>query len=228
MAGLILAAVTLLGLGLFIWRTLYFYKEIKKGKTFEQALTQISKPKQLDPLEIKYLQSMKDYVSGKESDPFAGPASSSHEVVLFIDYDCAYSKQMIPVVRDFMKTRPDVKVTILDFPVADLHPEAMLPAKAARCVWNQGKPEVYWAYHDRLFSEQSKHAKDDLRSFAKELKVDVGAYDQCMSGDKAEKQVTDSEAIGARVGVRGTPTFFVDGSKLEGVVSVEQMIVLLR
>lgn len=228
LAGLILAIITLVGLGLFVWRTVYFYKEIKNGKTFEQALAKTTAPKPLDPLQIKYLQSMKEYVSGKATDPFAGPASSSHEVVVFIDYDCPYSKQMVPVLRDFMKARPDVKVTVLDFPVADLHPEAMLPAKAARCVWNQAKSEIYWAFHDKLFSEQSKHSAENLRSFANGLKVDIAAYDQCMSETKTEKLVTSSEAIGARAGVRGTPTFFVDGGKLEGVVSIDQITALFR
>ncbi|MFA6446969.1 MAG: DsbA family protein [Patescibacteria group bacterium] len=228
MAGLILAFITLVGLGLFVWRTVYFYKEIKNGKTFEQALTQDTAPKPLNPSQIKYLQSMKDYVSGKATDPFAGPSSSSHEVVVFIDYDCPYSKQMVPIMRDFMKAKPDIKVTVLDFPVADIHPEAMLPAIAARCVWNQAKPDIYWAFHDRLFSEQGKHTAVDLRSFAKELSVDIAAYDQCLSEAKTKKLVTNSETIGARAGVRGTPTFFVDGGKLEGVVSVEQITALLR
>lgn len=227
-AGLALAAITLAGLGLFVWRTYYFYTQIKQGKSFEELMLHSRKSAQPDETLAKYRASLRALVSGKPGEPFAGPASSTNEIAVFMDYDCEYSKQAVPVIHDLIRTRPDVKVIMKDYPVAELHPQAFLAAKAARCVWDQGKQGIFWAYYDRLFADQGKHDAQGLRADASELGADAGGYDKCMQEPKIEQRIRTSELEGGKAGIRGTPAFFVNGIKLEGPVELKQLTDLLN
>lgn len=103
--------------------------------------------------------------------------------------------------------------------------ESVWAAEACECAGEQGR---FWAYHDKLFASQSGRnngtfSQDNLKRFASELGLDGGAFNACVdSGRYSEKVRADTEA-GRQKGVRATPTLFVNGNKLDGVPTFEQL-----
>lgn len=108
---------------------------------------------------------------------------------------------------------------------AFLGPESLLAAEAASCANEQGK---FWPYHDKLFSEQAGEnrgvfSKDNLRRFASDLGLNAATFNACLDSGRYATAIKDETAAGQRLGVRATPTFFVNGRKIEGVPSFDQL-----
>ena len=93
------------------------------------------------------------------------------------------------------------------------HPNAQKAAEAAECAGDQGK---YFDMHDAIFENQASIDVSSLKGYAKTMGLDAGTFDSCLdSGEKAAEVAADM-AAGSAAGVRGTPTFFVNGVKLVG------------
>ena len=91
-------------------------------------------------------------------------------------------------------------------------------AVAAEAAHNQGK---FWEYHDKLFENQSKLSPDDLKQYAKDLKLDTGKFETDLSSPETRKRVTDDLAEVNSLGVTGTPGFFINGHFLSGAQPLE-------
>ena len=166
----------------------------------------------------------KGMVTAREGDPFAGPADAEHEIVVFVDYGCPYCKLAHPAIRDLIRTHPEIKISIRDFPVLELHPNAKIAAQAARCIWNQGHAEAYWRYVDLLYTKQEQQDASTLRTIAGQVGANLSAYDKCIRTAETNAAVGQSIMDAETAGVKGTPTFFVDGLKLEGVYEAGEIL----
>jgi protein-disulfide isomerase len=101
---------------------------------------------------------------------------------------------------------------------AFLGQESVWAAQAAECAADQGK---FWEYHDLLFSRQNGENqgafnKDKLSGFAKEMGLDMAKFDPCLTNDETLARVQADTQEGQAAGVRGTPTFFINGQPLVG------------
>ncbi len=217
--GIAVAFAVLFVIILFVRQTYFYYRDIKQGKGVNPG--QISRTKKLHPSVVAEIAQLKQLVSGTADVPFSGPASATHEVVEFVDFDCPNCLAMESQVRDLASQRPDVKITYRDYPILDLHPDAMDAAKAARCVWRQGDARTYWRFRETMLANQGKLNADNLRDFAGMLNLDLGRYDACVRDPSVEAQVNQSISVGENAGVEGTPTFFIDGIKVEGALPLE-------
>jgi protein-disulfide isomerase len=106
---------------------------------------------------------------------------------------------------------------------AFLGPESVWAAQAAECAADQGK---FWEYHDLLFQRQKGEnqgafSKDNLIGFAKELGLDMTQFEPCLQDDKTLARVQADTQEGQQFGVRGTPTFFINGKPLVGAQPLE-------
>jgi protein-disulfide isomerase len=98
-----------------------------------------------------------------------------------------------------------------------MHPNAEKAAEAARCAGEQGK---FWEYHDVLFSSKAIEA-DALKRHARDLNLDEAKFDTCLeSGSQAAAVKQDFEEAKS-LGLTGTPSFFVNGHFLSGVVDYD-------
>ena len=140
-------------------------------------------------------------------------------IVMFSDYQCPFCKRGEDVVDQVMKSYGDkVRLVFRDYPLP-MHPQARPAAEAANCAHDQGK---FWEYHGKLFANQSKLADDDLRGYAKDLGLDVEKFSKCLT-DKPHKAAIDKDiADGGKVGVNGTPAFFINGRMLSGAQPFEK------
>ncbi|MFA6099852.1 MAG: thioredoxin domain-containing protein [Patescibacteria group bacterium] len=226
---LLVVFLMLLGSVFFVRQVYVFYNDLKQGKQpdflvgrrFSGTPNSVPKPTDTELAEIR------QKAVGRGDDPFSGSVSSSHEIVEFLDFDCPYSKSALATVHDLINLRPDIKIIIRDYPLSDIHPDAERAALAARCVWRQGKPAVYWKYHDLLFANQGKRDADSLKQFAYQAGAD-SRFETCMQASQTAGALQQSMMDARAAGVSVTPTFFVDGQMVEGAADTQYLINLLQ
>jgi protein-disulfide isomerase len=137
-------------------------------------------------------------------------------IVEFADFSCPYSKAVSPSVRRLMlKEGVDVRFVFRDFPVVALHPDAPAAAAAARCANEQGK---FWPYHDKLFGTTPPFSTAQLLQFGREVGLDEGQFERCVTSNRYADAVAADVAAAQTLGLRGTPTFFFNGQKVEGAI----------
>jgi len=135
-------------------------------------------------------------------------------IVEFSDFQCPFCKSATNTVKQVLDKYPGkVKLVFRDFPIPSLHPAAPKAHEAARCAADQGK---FWEYHDVLFEKSPKQSPEDLKQYAKDLKLDTNAFTQCLDSGKHEAAVNKDIQEGSGLGVTGTPTFFINGRQLVG------------
>ena len=135
-------------------------------------------------------------------------------IVEFSDFQCPYCRQVTTTLKSVLAKHPDqVALAFRDLPLTAIHPLAQGAAEASRCALEQGK---FWEYHDLLFADQAGLEKTGLLSKAKILKLDEKQFDACLSGGKYKAQVEQDAQDGRRVGLSGTPGFFINGVFLSG------------
>ena len=106
---------------------------------------------------------------------------------------------------------------VKDFPLPS-HPLARAAHEAARCAAEAGR---FWPYHDRLFDEQPRVDRDDLIRYSAAVGLETGAFTRCLEARTFAAAVEADVSQGRALGVRGTPTFFVNGEILVGAQSVD-------
>lgn len=101
----------------------------------------------------------------------------------------------------------------------------MPAALAAMAANEQGK---FWEFHDKLFANQQKLNRDAYVQHAKDLKLDVGKFQQALDGAKFKAQIEADAADAKALGVTGTPAFFVNGRFLSGAKPFEEFAALIN
>ena len=161
---------------------------------------------------------------GVDDDPALGSPDAKVLMIEFGDYQCPscrmFWKDVEPrLKKDYIDTGK-LKLVFRDFPLTQIHPEAMLAAMAVDCAGEQNK---YWEYHDKVFREQYNKGDDiirfkavDLKKWAKDTKLDPAKFDQCLDSEKYKNEVLKDRMDGEAAGVQGTPTFFINGRVLGG------------
>lgn len=143
-----------------------------------------------------------------------GPREAPVNIVEFSDFRCPFCKEVVATLKQLAAQYPDrVRWVFRDFPIPALHPDAPLAHEAARCAGEQGK---FWPYHDVLFERATDVSPTALKQYAAEIGADRAAFDQCLDSHKYRAAVNADIEAGSKVGVTGTPTFFINGEVLVG------------
>ena len=156
--------------------------------------------------------------------PSFGNPNAKIRIVEFLDYQCPFSKKTAPFVREFMANHSDDAFLIIrDYPITSVHNMATDAAYSAQCVFNQGGAEKYWSYQDFLFQNQDKLTATNLRDSAISVGLDPSALDACVNSRETKSGVEADTADTLSVNVNGTPTFFINGYRIPGAVTLEQL-----
>ncbi len=146
--------------------------------------------------------------------------SDSTGVVLteYGDFQCPACGGFYPIVEEVVKKYED-KITFQfrNFPLRQIHPNAMLAHRSAEAASNQGK---FWEMYNALYSTQDSWSSlqdpsSTFRSYAESLKLDMTKFDADQKGQAVNDIINADLAEGQKLGVTGTPTFFIDGKKIE-------------
>ena len=144
----------------------------------------------------------------------------------FGDFSCPYSAEASTVVRRMASAYGDrARFVFRDFPIEDLYPGTTLVHQAAGCAFAQGK---FWEYHDKVFQNQSELSYERLRQFAGELGLNQPVFDQCLDARPYDEEILGDTKDGALAGVEGTPTFFINGHRIEGSIPGETFELILK
>jgi len=154
-----------------------------------------------------------------EGAPFKGPATAPVTIVEFQDFHCPFCQRVQPTLLQLAARYGDrIRLVYRDFPIDSLHPQARSAHEAARCANAQGR---FWAYHNALYSKSPKATPEDLKAIAKQIDVEMEAFDACLNARTYRTAVQKDIDEGTRVGVTGTPTFFINGRVISGAEPLE-------
>ena len=145
-----------------------------------------------------------------------GDTNASVTIVEFSDFQCPFCKKAQDTLKNVLtKYQGRVKLAFRDFPLREIHPQADLAAVGARCAGEQGK---FWEFHDALFADQSKLKEDDLAVHAQALALalDEKLFQSCLVSGKFKSKIEADVQEASKLGVAGTPAFFVNGVFLSG------------
>ncbi|MFL5264542.1 MAG: DsbA family protein, partial [Anaeromyxobacteraceae bacterium] len=156
--------------------------------------------------------------------PSKGANAAPVTIVEFSDFQCPFCSKAEETVDKVMKTYDGkVKLVFRDYPLP-FHPNAQKAAEAAHCAGAQDK---YWEMHKVLFANQKALEPAALKGYAKELKLDQPKFDKCLDSGEMAKKVEANKEAGAKVGVSGTPAFFVNGVMLSGAQPFDEFKTLI-
>jgi protein-disulfide isomerase len=200
-----------------------FYDENKGTSTASydkikpQLMTMMNKQALLERLRkeepVKILLEPKRVVVNSSGHPSLGAKDAPVTIVEFTDFQCPFCKATQATIKQLRDKYGDkIRLVHMDYPLP-FHSHSMDSAKAARCANDQGK---FWEYRDSLFANQANLAPADLKATAKTLKLNTAQFDVCFDKAKYEAQIKADQAAGEKVGVDGTPAFFVNGRPLTG------------
>jgi len=161
-----------------------------------------------------------------QDDPFLGTQGAAITIVEFGDFSCTYCRDSSYIMRSLLQKYGDnVFYQFRDFPVADIHPLAQTQSEAAACAHAQGK---FWEYHDKLFQNQNDMSEDRLVSLALEVGLDQNTFVSCLEEGTYAQEVLEDYQAGVAAGVRGTPTFFINGNRIAGSIPKDILELLIH
>ncbi len=132
---------------------------------------------------------------------------------------CASSYQLLKPVWE--KYGDKIQFQFRHFPLSSIHPYATGAAAASECAAEQGK---FWEYHDKLYENNTDLKKKDLIRYATDLGLNVSDFTTCYDSQVKMKAVRDDVAEGRKLGIDATPTFYVDGVKIEDWTKMESIL----
>ena len=143
--------------------------------------------------------------------PTLGDAKAAVTIVAFTDYQCPSCAAIHPALQRVVRENAGkVRLVARDFPLTQ-HPEAFKAAEAAEAAREQGK---YWEYVHVLMQNQAALGVDKLKSFASELGLDRTRFDSALDSGKFAEMVQRDVEDGMKLGVKGTPTLFINGRRV--------------
>ena len=161
-----------------------------------------------------------------EPDHVQGPATASVTLVEYGDYECPYCRAAVAIVEELQRVLPDeLRFVFRHFPLENLHPRARRAAEAAEAAASQGK---FFEMHAALFEHQTALEERDLLRYAAELDLDLARFGAELKAGTHTDRVREHFRGGVRSGVRGTPTFYLDGVRYDGIVGVRQLTAAIR
>ena len=158
-------------------------------------------------------------------DHIQGPLNAPLALLEYGDYECPACGKAHPVVKAIQEELGDqVSFAFRNFPLTNIHPHAMHAAEAAEAAGAQGK---FWEMHDLLFENQAALDDQSLLSYADYLELDLNRFINDLDSDVYGERVRHDFKAGIRAGVNGTPTFFINGDRFEGLHDYESLMAAL-
>lgn len=165
------------------------------------------------------------YDIASEGFPSIGPENAPITIVEFSDYQCPYCRRWHDeVYQPLLNAYPGkIKLVYRQLPLTSIHPDAFPAAEAAMCA---GEQNAYWQFHDKLFGGDSLGASL-YTQYAEDLGLDMQGFETCIADHKYQDAIQSDLDFAVNLGVRSTPTFFINGLAVVGAqpLSVFQQVI---
>lgn len=156
-----------------------------------------------------------------DADWLRGPGDAPVTLVEYGDYECPHCQRAYPIVEELLAAEgARVRLVFRHFPLTSTHPRAVPAAMAAEAAGRQRK---FWEMNALLFEAKGKLADEDLLRYARQLGLEMAQFDTDRRDDALEERIRSGRLAGLRSGVNGTPTFFINGERYDGEVTVEAL-----
>jgi len=156
------------------------------------------------------------FSSSAQNNPSFGSAAAPLQIIEFADFECPFSREASFAVRELQAKYPEkIHYIYRDFPLDTIHPRAFRASEAARCAADQ---EKFWAMHDKLYQNSDRLTDLDIKNYALEVGLNLVEFNKCFDGGKYKDEIEIDRTDGLAAGVVGTPTFFINGQKIEGAI----------
>jgi protein-disulfide isomerase len=150
----------------------------------------------------------------EERDHIRGLRAAPVTLVEYGDYECQYCGQAYYTVKDLgLRAGNLMRFVFRNFPLTTIHHHAERAAEAAEAAGAQGK---FWEMHDLLFENQRALEDENLMEYAAQAGLDIPRFVRDMREGRYIDRIRDDFLSGARSGVNGTPTFFINGLRHDG------------
>ncbi len=148
--------------------------------------------------------------------PVRGAVHPLVTIVQFSDFQCPFCGMVEPTLGRLLRDHPDeIRLVFRNEPLP-FHPHAMPAAEAAMEAQAQRGNAGFWRMHDLLFANQRALTRPDLERYAQKIGLDVAAFQHALDTGAHADAIRADAALGARLGVRGTPGQLIDGRLVMG------------
>ena len=176
---------------------------------------------QLLPFGAKPFQGYREILQAGATGPSQGGASKALEIVEFSDFECPHCKEAQPTITKLLADYPSAHFVYQDFPLTQIHNEALQASTHGYCVAKAGGNEAFFKFSDALFENQAGLAPATADATLKDAETKAGQdpvkIAACAATPAAKDAINASLALGAKVGVNSTPTIFINGRGLPAV-----------
>lgn len=145
--------------------------------------------------------------------PVRGPADAPITVVAFSDFQCPYcarGHETMEVLRE--RYGDQIRFVFKHFPLPG-HPRGALASRGSFAAAKAGK---FWDYHDAVFAHGARYDADDLLQIAVELGIDPAEFEATLTSEANDVRIEQDIELGMRLGVNGTPAYFINGRPMVG------------
>ncbi|MBC8106299.1 MAG: thioredoxin domain-containing protein [Anaerolineae bacterium] len=156
-----------------------------------------------------------------DTDHALGSKTAPVTLVEYGDYECPDCLNAFPIVKQLQDRFGDsLRFVFRHFPRNSIHPHAGVAAQAAEAAALQGK---FWEMHETLFKNQHRLGDIDFGNLALKIGAELYNFESSMTADRVVRRVDLDRSSGEASGVRGTPTFFINGRKYAGKADFESL-----
>lgn len=168
---------------------------------------------------------LRPQLENDKGDPAVGAENATITLVEFFDYQCGYCKSSLDFVRKLKVDHPDIRIVFKEFPI--FGEDSVLAAKAGLAAARQGK---YFDFHAALLAHKGVPNQNVIERTARDAGLDVARLRADMQLPEINARISTTNALAQKLGVDGTPSFFINGRHVPGAdfVRVEAEIAALR
>jgi protein-disulfide isomerase len=161
----------------------------------------------------------------QERDHIRGPHDALVTVVEYGDFECPYCGEAEPVIRDLLAGFGDVRYVWRHLPLADVHPHAVMAARAAEAAGGQGR---FWEMYDQIFAHSQALDGPGLHRLATSIGLDMERFRRDLDTRSVAVRVAEDAETADLSNVSGTPTFFINGRRHYGAYDIQSLSAVVR
>ena len=148
------------------------------------------------------------------SDHIIGSPTAPIVLIEYSDFECPYCQMIYPSIKDIVsKSNGQVAWVMREFPLYQIHPQAMPAAEAAECITDQMGNDAFWKFVDDDFANQSTIGSAFFTAEAQKLGANMTTYNACVAANKFSQLIQDQTSQAESAGGNGTPFTVVINTK---------------
>lgn len=164
-------------------------------------------------------------------DNVKGNADAKITLIEYSDFQCPACANYYPLIKQLTTDFPnDVRIVYRHFPLTSIHPLAIPSAQVSEAAARQNR---FWEMHDLLFQNQTNWVNDPkpmekFKEYARILNLDMNQFEKDFNSKQTKRKISTDRLLANRLELRGTPTFFLNGEKIQNLNAYEDLKKLIE